>query len=275
MKAKTLILLASASIAFGCRSTQTLSTNERDGLLAYVPESEQTEIAETRRESAELREDVAIAERDLVEVRNLRGIAEANCSTAEARLADASSRVRHARNYSNNEEVDTAEQTRQEVGNAMRLEQAKSAYYADLEVLAEKRRELVERRAELADARLELAKAKAVADLDRPLADKVDVAAHRDEVAEAADAVELALIEMQVARHRVELRQQLVERRQQNVPEAMRTQPVEAMDKVFAAEVGDDAPAHDAAADKAEREEMREEKREERKEELEERRDGR
>jgi hypothetical protein len=237
MKAITFPLLASSMFAVGCSTHHDLPSNERDGLLAFVPEAKQDRIDATRREAAEYREQVAIADRDLNEVRNLRDLADANCSTTEARLADATSRVHHARRHSDQEQVREAEALVIEINDARRLEHAKRAYYDDVATLAVKRKALVESRACLADARLELQKAEAVAQLDRPQAAEVDVPSYRAKVCQAVDRVEQSLLEAKVAERRVALRREMIDARRQEVPEAARLQPVEPIDQIFAASI--------------------------------------
>jgi hypothetical protein len=206
-----------------------------DGLLAYVPQEQQEEIEDARRRRGEIVDQIAVARRDLSEVESFQRLADENLGTLASRAKEARLRVKHARQYDSTDEMDTAQIRRDELEAAKRLQEAKAAYYDDLEELAKQRIELLKRQANLWDARLELEKAEAVSELDRPAAKEVDVGEHRCEVNRLADQVEQARIETLVARERAKLRRTFVEQRAEAVPESLQLEPIEPADSVFKA----------------------------------------
>lgn len=238
MNIRTVLCAGTIALLCSCRSTHTyMLEHDHAELLAYVPEDQRTDIEKAREQRAEIASRLAAAQRDLAEVESLQELAEQNVAATETRLDEAIERVAHARRYDDAEELRAAEQRREEFHQAMRLHEAKAAYYDDLRELAERRVDLVEKRLELWDVRVELETAEAVSRLDRPAARDVDVAAHRLAAERAAAAVEEERLETLVARHRAELRNEFVKRCSEGVPEALRMQPLEKPDDVFATKI--------------------------------------
>lgn len=240
MNIRTVLCAGTIALLCSCRSTHTyMLEHDHAELLAYVPEDERSDIEKAREQRAEIASRLAAARRDLAEVESLQELAEANVDATETRLDEAIERVTHARRYDDADELREAEQRREEFHQAMRLHEAKAAYYDDLRELAERRVDLVEARMRLWDVRVELQTAEAVSRLDRPAARDVDVAAHRIAAERVAADVEEKRLETLVARHRADLRSEFVKRCSEGVTEALRMQPLEKPDAVFATKVAE------------------------------------
>ena len=236
---------------FGCQST---SRNEppmvKGGLLAYVPESGQKSIEQARHRRGELNEQLAAAHRDRAEAESHLELSRANLKALRLKVSEARDRAKHARRFGSNSEFDAAQTNRDEVEAAVRLADARLAYYEVLRDLADRRIDLLGARVTLADARFELAKARAVSGLDRPVAEQVDVDDHRHAVEHFADEVERARIEALVARERVRLRSTFAESCVDGVPEGLQFGRIEPMASLFRSD------AYDSQQDRLDEREM-------------------
>ena len=245
-----LLSIALLTSTFGCAGAPWDDSRPtvRDSLLAYVPESEQANIAEARTHLAQLREELAAARNDEAEAERLVDIADRNVDSLESRLGTAREQIDYARAHGTNEDLEHARQQADELASAVRLARTQKRYQEDLEDLGEERVDLLQSRIDLAAAKLELAKARAVRDLDRPAVEDVDVDDHRHAVDDLAQDVETARIDALVARHRVELQQEFVQRNQEGVPDALRLQTVQPIEAIFEAKAYASQPG-DGASD--------------------------
>jgi hypothetical protein len=245
-----LVLLA------GCQTDRDSVRQKEASLLAYVPESEQEEIQRLQRERAELDERLAAVRADVDRVQSLYELAEQNADALHARVVEARQRVQHARQFGDNDELRGAQERRDQLEDAEKLQRSKVAYYEDLVELAQRRLDLAQKRAALADVEVQVATAEVVQNLDRPAAKTVDADAQRDRRQQLAQEVDDARIEALVAHRRAELRSELITGEASDVPDNLRFEPIAELDGVFPTDVFagmDDLGMSEATRDEAAR----------------------
>ncbi|HEX6882985.1 MAG TPA: hypothetical protein VF530_06365 [Planctomycetota bacterium] len=223
MKMRTIRwLVLIPALAIGCKSNP---FSDRDGsaalvvdddFLVDVPESDRADIAVARTERSEMRDLVAIAERNVEQGRRQLDVAEEELAAAEAAVRTAEKSLAVA--GEDDESVRASE-----IGDAnRRLEGARArkhwarskvAYQGTHISRLESQTDLARLRLEWSEARVELAKARAVHELDRPEARALSVGEFEARVAEKQVEVAMAEIDAQAWEKKAQVRQHALDDR--------------------------------------------------------------
>ena len=204
------LALGCKSMSFGDHPDGSVAVVVDDDILVNVPEADREEIARARSERSEMKDRVAIAERDVEQGKRQLDVAEEELEAAEAAVRTAEKSLVVARD--GDERVRTSEME----SASSRLATARTnLYYARSKVAHDRTHisrlkshtDLANMRLEWSEACVELAKAKAVHELDRPEASEISVMEFEARVADREVQVAMAEIDTEAWERKVQVRQ--------------------------------------------------------------------
>lgn len=211
-------------LALGCRSTRfgndpdgSVAVVVNDDMLVSVPEADRENITRARTERSEMKDRVAMAERDAEQGRRQLDVTEEELEAAEDAVTTAEKGLEVARDGNENaraSEMESANRKLETARTRLYLARSRVAHGKTQLSRLESETDLANLRLQWSEACVELAKAKAVHELDRPEAREISVRAFEARVADRKIQVALAEIDTQAWEQKVQVRQDALEEQQ-------------------------------------------------------------